>query len=173
MGSDYALDDIKTIVRNCLDKLYNDDSILFERNNRKGVCERSLVFRFAYYLQLKFKDYYVDCDFNSSYNGNKDRNGKPIRNKDGTYTKRFIDIIIHKRDKDNNLVCFEIKKWNNVNKENIKKDKSNLRYLTTKYGYKYGFHIIIHNKYQTKTKCSIFKNGEVVEKGEAFKDERN
>ena len=103
------LEQVKAIIRYCVDKLYKSDYFLFERN----ICERGLVFRFAHYLQNEiihndgFDSYFVDCDFNSSYKyfineqGNRagtERTGKGIRNVDGTITKRFVDIIVHKRD---------------------------------------------------------------------------
>jgi hypothetical protein len=69
--SDYELEDIKALIRECLNKLYTIDSFLFERNQKKGISEPGLVFRFAHYLQKKIddieEDLYVDCDFNCSY----------------------------------------------------------------------------------------------------------
>jgi len=156
-------------VKECLSQLYTEDRFILDRNNGKGVCERSIVFRFAHYLQNEIPDYFVDCDFNSSFEyyvdsrGNpagSERHGKPIQNKDGSVTNRFVDIIVHKRDYriQNDLICFEIKKWNNTNREEINKDKNNLRVLTSQYGYIYGFHISIH-KVKTKTKWTIFGEG--------------
>lgn len=57
------------VVRDCLDKLYDDDSSLMRRNPRRGPSERSIVFRFSYFLQSKFEPshFLVDCDFNSRY----------------------------------------------------------------------------------------------------------
>lgn len=167
------LNEIKGLMKECLNQLYETDSPILERNNGKGVSERSIAFRFAHYLQNRIQDYFVDCDFNSSFNdhinsvGNitgRERHGKPIENENGTVTKRFVDIIVHKRNynTENNLICFEIKKWNNKNSEEIKKDRNNLRVLTSKYGYIYGFHITLH-KVKTKSKWTIFKDGEPIE----------
>ena len=71
---------------------------------------------------------------------------------DGSVKYRFVDIIIHKRDSDpqNDLICFEIKKWNNYDAEEIEKDKNNLNVLTSQFGYNYGFQMTIH-KVKTKT----------------------
>jgi hypothetical protein len=159
MNSD--LDEIKGLVKYCLNQLYTTDSKLFERNNGIGVSERSFGFRFAHYLQNKIGDeFFVDCDFNSSDRGDGNTSGKPIPNPDGSITERFIDIIIHKRDlgNENNLLCFEIKKWNNTNQNEIKKDRNNLHVLTSEYGYHYGFHITIH-KERVKSKWTIYENG--------------
>jgi hypothetical protein len=166
-----SLDETKGLVKKCLSQLYAEDTFILERNNGKGVCERSIVFRFAHYLQNGIPNYFVDCDFNSSFEnyidsrGNtagRERHGKPIENEDGSVTKRFVDIIVHKRDystrTQNDLVCFEIKKWNNTNPGEINKDKNNLRVMTSRYGYIYGFYISIH-KVKTKTQWIIFRNG--------------
>ena len=68
---EYELKDIKNLIRKCLTKLYYKDFFLFKRNQKKGISERGLVFRFAHYLQNKLDNIgevlYVDCDFNSSY----------------------------------------------------------------------------------------------------------
>jgi len=167
------LTEIKNFIKKAISELYEKDQYLFERNKRKGVCERALVFRFAHYLQNRIRNFYVDCDFNSSFEGHvfpngqivgKERHGKHIENPDGTVTKRFVDIIIHKRDfrTQNDLICFEIKKWNNTNIEEARKDRNNLRVLTTTYGYIYGFHIILHRNKQD-CKWAIFRAGEILE----------
>lgn len=178
-----SFDEIKKMVRDCLNQFYSSDSFLLERNDGKGICERAIVFRFAHYLQNKMlkSNFFVDCDFNSSFENHSDsqgrnvgeeRCGKPIENKDGTLTKRFPDIIVHKRDynSQNDFICFEIKKWNNYNRKAIRKDANNLRILTSQYGYIYGFHISIH-KIKTKTKWTIFDwKGLVAENEEVFKN---
>jgi len=168
-----SLEEIKTIVKDCLNQVYQQDSDLFERNDKKGVCERCLVFRFAHYLQNKITNFSVDCDFNSSYratyiNGRwvcEPRQGKPIEEPNGTITNRFVDIIIHKRSDfinneniESDFLCFEIKKWNYHNKNQIEKDKNNLRVLTSRFGYKFGFYINLHRN-KNKTKWTIYKNG--------------
>ncbi len=163
---------IKKQVKGCVEKLYQTDGFLFRRNSGRGICERGLTFRFAYYLQNNFDSYFVDCDFNSSFIGEVnntgnivriERSGKLIRNEDGSETKRFVDIIIHKRDYNarNDFICFEIKKWNNNGEQERNKDYNNLRRLTLDYGYFYGFHIIL-GKTQNSTKWTVFQHGEVI-----------
>ena len=168
-----SLADIKKLVRDTLSELYEKDQFLFDRNEGKGVCERALVFRFAHYLQNRIPNFFVDCDFNSSFEGRflpdgrivgRERHGKSIQNPDGTFTKRFVDIIVHKRDyaNQNDFICFEIKKWNNTNPEEVKKDRNNLRKMTSTYGYVYGFYLILH---RNKSNCrwTIFRAGEISE----------
>lgn len=172
----YNIDEMKKLVKRCLDQLYSQhEEDLFKRNKEKGICERAVVFRFAYYLQNEItkieKGVFVDCDWNSSF---LDENGKPIQDsttrlvdqkgKPIAGTNRFIDIIVHKRDSkpDHNLLCFEIKKWNNYNKEAFNKDENNLKVLTSskyQYQYNYGFHIKVH-KNKKKSEWKIYKKDE-------------
>ena len=162
MCLEMSLNDIKSKIKECLEKLYQKDSILFERNNGEGLCERCIVFRFALYLQKKFPDYFVDCDFNSSSENGQPLNGKSIPEPDGgTSTKRFVDIIVHKRMTETNsdFICFEIKKWNSNNRQAAEKDKNNLKELTSKYGYRYGFYLIF-GKTKQETQWGIFQNGQ-------------
>ena len=161
MESEMSLVEIKNKIKTCLQKLYQNDSILFERNKGKGLCERCVVFRFALYLQEEFSSYFVDCDFNSASVNGWPVSGKPITNLDQTSTKRFIDIIVHRRtfNQFSDFICFEIKKWNNNDRKTSAKDKNNLRILTSEYGYRYGFYLML-GKTREKTKWDIFQNGE-------------
>lgn len=163
------LDKYKNHIEKSLNYLYNNEKSLFEDN----LCERCIAFRFAHHLQNEFNrnagnEYYVDCDYNSStyYNAEekkwKKRSAKPIQNQtNGKIKKRFIDIIVHKRKCEwkSDLICFEIKKWNNCRKEGMKKDENNLKTLTTHYGYEFGFHLIFGER-KEDVKLSIFHNGE-------------
>lgn len=170
------LEKIKIRILKSLIKLYSDDKDLFTRNNNRGLCERCMVFRFAYYLQNEFEDYFVDCDFNSAKINNRDRDGKHIYDpKRNQPIKRYIDIIIHKRTKyiRDNYLCFEIKKWNNYLKKEFEKDMNNLTKLTTLYGYEYGFHIIF-GKTKERTKISVIQNGKTIQdKINVFENETN
>jgi len=169
--SNSSLDGIKGLIRDSLQQVYDADASLFERNQQKGISERCLVFRFAHYLQNQLKDFFVDCDFNSSFEGyvdakgrfiSQERHGKLIRNPDGTTTGRFVDIIVHKRDfkvSSNDFICFELKKWSNSVKP---KDKNNLCRMTSDYGYKYGF-LIIFGKTKEIAKWTIYQHGEAIE----------
>lgn len=155
------------IIKVCLDELYSKEKYLFENN----LCERCLVFRLAHHLQIIFnkkysaEGYFVDCDYNSScyYDEGggepKRRGGKLIPNQiSGKIKKRFIDIIVHKRESgsNSNLICFEIKKWNNCIAERMKKDENNLAVLTSYYGYSFGFYLIF-GKAEKDLKLYVFK----------------
>jgi len=147
---------IKEKIRHALRALYKEDKYLFD----KGLCERCILHRFAVYLERQnFEGYHVDCEYNKSHLG-KITTNKRVSNINGNY----IDIIITKRNDNpqNDLVCFEAKKWNNY--DNRDKDRENLIILTgaIKFDYDYGFYIIF-GKTIDKTKIEIYKNGELLE----------
>jgi len=166
-----SIEKAKSLVMKCLTTLYEQDSYLFERNSGEGVCERCLVFRFAYHLQNDIEDYYVDCDYNSSSGSttnadgevlNTERIGKVIRNEGGTNTRRFVDIIVHERNYNahNDYICFEVKKWNS--REDTKEDLNKLKRLTSDYNYLFGFHLILGRTLK-ETQWRIFRGGIEVE----------
>lgn len=151
-------------IQNSLNILYDKEIDLFENN----LSERAIVFRFAYHLQKQIEnDYFVDCDYNSSYILENwcyiAREGKKIVNPDWSLTWRFIDIIVRSSrvpdDNNTDIICFECKKWSNIyNKEGVEKDKNNLKVLTTTYGYEYWFHLIFW-KEKKSTKIEIYQDG--------------
>jgi hypothetical protein len=166
-----GLSQFKKLILSCLDELYSRDKFLFERNRPtirsepRGICERCLVFRFAHYLQNKIgKEFYVDCDFNSSFNRRTHRDipQKTIDDSDGTSRRRYVDIIVHERDwsSENDLICFEIKKWNNKDEESHNKDINNLKQMTSRYRYRYGFHLIL-GATKEETRWSVFEKGKM------------
>jgi hypothetical protein len=150
------LERIKLKIINALNKFYSNDYILL----KEKLCERCLVHRIAIYLeQEKFPEYFIDCEYNKSHL-NQTSITKNVINKNGNY----IDIIITKRDNNpkNDLVCFEVKRWNNYNGRPNDRDK--LKELTKgdKFGYDYGFYIILNNC-KDKTIIEVYSKGEQVE----------
>ena len=174
-----SLADVKELVKDCLTSLYNPvygDGQLLEIHS-KGIAERCLVFRFAYYLQFRITDYIVDCDYNSSFllytdprTGErkvKRRDGKRLLNRQGISKKRFVDIIVHRRNDEprDDFLCFETKKWNNYPKSRWDKDFSNLEQLTKSqpgtFQYNYGFFILFGRSRET-TRWQIYEQGHAI-----------
>ena len=92
-------------------------------------------------------------------------NGKPIEEQyNEKLTNRFIDIIVHQRkyEQPSDLICFEIKKWNNCTKKGVDKDINNLKKLTSIYGYNFGFHLIFGKKFE-ETKLKIVKGDKSID----------
>ncbi len=150
------LHEIKDKVQNALNTFYKNDSFLLENN----LCEKCLVHRLAIYLENeRFPGYFIDCGYNKSFFEKKSV-PKIAANLNGNY----IDIIITKRDDNyiHNLICFEIKRWNNYHGR--KKDIENLEILTKgdRFGYSYGFYIIL-GKSKEKTKIEDYIRGSKID----------
>ena len=148
--------EIKCKIQNALNKFYKNDSFLI----KKKLCERCLVHRVAIYLENeRFPGYFIDCEYNKSHL-NKGSELKRVSNPNGN----FIDIIITKRDGNyqNDLICFEIKRWDNYHERN--KDRENLRILTKgdRFGYGYGFYIIL-GKSKEKIKIEVYIKGNKID----------
>ena len=98
--------------------------------------ERSITHKLAEYLQLEFKEWDVDCEYN----------------RDGIDTKRlhslersinsndtvFPDIIVHHRGENENLIVIEAKKSNYSGKN---EDDKKLKAFKKDLGYKYAFKV--------------------------------
>lgn len=120
-----------------LSRLYCEDYILIENE----CCERSIVFRIGIYLNevLKDKEFNVDCEYNK------------LRDKPKSLMRRrlnYPDIIIHKRDKNENYLIAEVKTKKSTNKKSLKNDVCKLIGFTREmnYKYNYGVHIYIFQK---------------------------
>lgn len=112
--------DIDNLIINAFSQVKNTDNKLLEDN----LHEISLVFRFAHYLANKIEndtDYNVDMEYNRNKNIVKQINGK----------NRRIDLIVHKRNENDNLIAIEFKK-----NEDSTIDKKELEDIIKEYNYK-------------------------------------
>jgi hypothetical protein len=133
---------LDSLIQQALKKLYEEDYHLilnrayndFYNDLKHHVGERSIVFRFAHYLQNlmdetgAFNDFVLDCEYNRDGAEGKKLPSFP----NGTYP----DIIIHQRGtNDGNLAVIEVKTyWN----KDTTIDESKLREFTDAKG-KYKF----------------------------------
>lgn len=142
--------EINSKIKDSLNELYEEEPSLFR--GEKSLCERCINHRFAWYLEKQNfgEGYFVDCEYNKTYLGDSKR----VSNSNGNY----IDIVISKRDDnpDHDLICFEVKKWNNY--KNREKDRKNLEILTngTEFYYNYGFYVIF-GKTREKTQIKTYE----------------
>lgn len=154
------------VINDCVEKLYAEkgDKYLFDCN----VCERCLMFRLAYQLQLKFPNYFVDCEFNKMGFGGHKAELKVEPDSSGNKSKKmYADIIIHKRNSHlaDNFICIEMKRKEKDFENDILRLKNmtnndgfvigNMNYV---YNYNFGFYLYLP---EDKSKCEIriFKNG--------------
>ncbi len=92
------------------------------------VHEVTMAHRIGVYLEEKFREYNIDLEYNrDKANVKRNMNGSNVR----------PDIIIHKRNSDNNLCIFEIKK-NSIDSKDAKNDIKKLKNEVKKYNYKLG-----------------------------------
>ena len=133
---------LEDAVNMAFELLYSNDKYLIYHQ----VNERSIVFRFAHYLQSelekirKYRAYNLDCEYNRNMDGPKSF----CEGDRGVYP----DLIIHKRgNNNNNLLIIEFKTyWNNDTTE----DESKIRRFVSingDYKYKYGFSVVFLSDY--------------------------
>ena len=60
----------------------------------------------------QYKAYFADVE----YNRKNDGSGKHYDNNQKVSPTMVADLIVHKRDADNNLLAVEMKRWNNYDK---------------------------------------------------------
>ena len=113
----FTCDSINEHLEAALSRLARHDSLLFTHD----ANERSICFRLAFYLQLQFRDFHVACEYNRHHND--PRHIKRLHNPDLFRLARrkpklaetdsltvFPDIIVHRRETDQNLLVIETKK---------------------------------------------------------------
>lgn len=139
---------IKRRIQHCIDKIYENDSDLFDRNNYEVTISSKL----AQYLFIEFKEYDVDCEYNKHIDEKKYSNelNQKIR----------PDIIIHTRGTDeNNLVYIEIK--TDHNRESRTFDYNKIKAMTKQNSeYKYSLGLFIDfNRDKENSNIIFFEGG--------------
>lgn len=143
---------LDSLVNQALDMLYEKDMHLIMnravnsrgKDERHHVGERSIVFRFAHYLQNlidgngNFQEYNLDCEYN--------RNGAECKALPSFPYGTYPDVIIHQRgSNEHNLLVIEFKTyWN----RDIKIDKKKLFEFTDpsgRYKFKKGISFLLGN----------------------------
>lgn len=141
------LDIIKRRIIHCIEKIYEDDSDLFDRNN----YEVTISCKLAQYLFIEFIEYDVDCEYDKHINQGK-------KNKELNQTIR-PDIIIHRRGTDeNNLVYIEIK--TDHNRESRTFDYNKIKAITKQDGdFKYSLGLFVDFNRKKEDSDIIFFEG--------------
>lgn len=133
---------------------------------RLDASERSISHKLAEYLQQEFPEWNVDCEYNR-------RGDRPktmprslfhdILDNDQDAKTIFPDIIVHRRNRADNLLVLEIKKSNsNVSFES---DKIKLKAFTDRegdYNYKVGLFIEFDIDNQKISSLRCFEGGQEV-----------
>ena len=160
-----VLDDL---VDQALDILYENDMHLIMnravnsrgKDERHHVGERSIVFRFAHYLQNlidangSFQEYNLDCEYN--------RNGAECKALPSFPNGTYPDVIIHKRgSNDHNLLVIEFKTYWNRDISDDKKKLSEFTDSNGRYNFKKGISFLLGDKRENvqRLNCTYLDKG--------------
>ena len=135
----------ENMIKLALDKLYNDDSYLFNIDTsskiKKHVGERAIVFRFGLYFQQEldkyefFNDFKLDCEYN--------RNGVVPKRLPPEGNLRNPDLILHQQGNNNhNLLVIEFKGWWNDKQEDDERKIKKMISKEGQYQYREGYTVL-------------------------------
>lgn len=147
---------VEQAVRGALDELYKQDLILLKNE----VSERAITHMLAEYLQVRFQELNVDCEYNRDlesglYAAKKIYLSSPLKELAERGAKEeellsvstFPDIIVHRRgNNDHNILVIEVKK--KISSVDHKWDDQKLHAFTdinghNNYGFKYGVFVLL------------------------------
>jgi hypothetical protein len=115
-----------------------------------GASERALTHKLAVYLESRFPDWDVDCEYN------RDRENPKRAEKEDLM---LPDIIVHQRGQCNNLFVIEAKKNLKPSEEDVIKLKE-LTSSDRNFKYTFGFFIQFNNN--SHHDVILFRNGNLV-----------
>lgn len=149
---------VENILVGAIDLLYEKDFDLLKRDY--DISERTISHRLAIYIETFFQNtgYQVDIEYNrmrEKYGGGDDIGnlmGKRLNWENSGEGSSYVypDIIVHKRDTDQNLVEIEIKMaWKNRKKDS---DYKKINEYMSELGYEYGVYIEL---YENRKDCLI------------------
>ncbi|MFD3164473.1 hypothetical protein [Herpetosiphon sp. NSE202] len=132
MSNKLSVNTVNRQLKAALSRLLRKDLCLL----KQGLHERTIVHKFATYLQIKFPDWDVDVEYNRNINDIKEI-------VIDLEEKRIIpDIIIHHRQTHENLLAIEVKALQRPNRKSIAKDKIKLQRYKDQLGYDYACFIL-------------------------------
>lgn len=142
----YTKEQIEDILNKSIDELFEKDAqIIFETYN---LHERSITHRLAIYIENHFENtgYVVDVEYNRMRNiygqdviGNLIGKNLDFEKYGRDTSNVYPDIIVHKRDTNNNLLEIELKmQWKNGKREF---DYIKINEYISQLDYKFGVYI--------------------------------
>ncbi len=147
---------MQDLVAHAIDDLVSNDKYLLQHN----LNERTITHRLAMYLQILFKDWDVDCEYNKNFDKYKKlvnyQTKRKVKINDPQGTTVFPDIIIHHRGTTINLLAIEVKKSTNQDPDD--NDLRKLRALKDEIGYTYTLFIRLNVGPRKKWIKTLFWN---------------
>lgn len=145
--SSYSFEEIESIIDKTIKKFLEYDQKLLQLS----VDERASTHRIAYYLEDFFKNgWHIDCEYNRKGRDPKRQNGGLVR----------PDIIVHRRDTYDNLLCVEAKKSGEI----LADDRRKLKKFTDEngeYRYQFGLLLLISLEAPYTIKGRWYRDGKV------------
>lgn len=134
---------LKSKIQKAIGMLLKNDLFLLEIK----AHERSVAHKLAEYLQQEFSEYHVDCEYNRDENLSKRLNGifECKNNQNNSSDLVYPDIIIHRRNTNDNLLVIEIKTSNNSEECDFKKLEL-FTDLSEKFKYQFGLFLKFDRK---------------------------
>ena len=134
--------EIEEKINEALKQLRNKDSVLLSNN----LSERAICHKLAIYIENIFIDWDVDCEYNKIPTGCKILDIIPRGKSNSEKRKVFPDIIVHKRNTNDNFIVIEIKKSMNNNHSEVEFDKGKLNAYKTELKYKFAVIKLLRRK---------------------------
>ena len=116
---DITFREIKARVKKAIQNLKESDLYLFEHN----ASERSIIYRFAMWLEVEFLEWCVDCEYNLSPPDNwadiraryadveaRRKEREATKSSEDEIVSFYPDIVVHQRGKKENLLVIEVRK---------------------------------------------------------------
>ena len=138
MGTALMFDEIRQLVDSARKSFNDKEKYLIKAN----LSERCICAKFASHLEKVlsnsiYKDYNVDVEYNRGI-----RDDHYVKKAIGGVGRATVDLIVHKRETDDNLICIEMKKSSKP--RHLVKDKQRLEIMTgSSFNYVMGFMIVV------------------------------
>ncbi len=151
-----SFEELNDKIKQVLIWLYKNEHFLITNTANEG----SITHKFAEYIQFRFPEWNVDCEYN--------RRGEDVPEDLPNQDTSYSDVIIHLRNTQYNLVVIEAKRVrtkNSTNYEINEHDKSKIKtYVESPdYHYQFGLWIYFHRKIEEAKLCwFVSQNGKCV-----------
>ncbi len=127
--------EMQSQIQEAINSLLENDAILLQND----TAERTITGRLAIYIQERFPEWNVDCEYNRNMDAVKRLKEicNPTNNKNGSSV--FPDIIVHKRMSEENYIVIEVKKTTNTETDDC--DMQKIKAFREELGYKHGLFV--------------------------------
>jgi hypothetical protein len=148
---------IQEKVQAAIQLFFEHDFFLLE----SGANERAVSHKLAEYLQIFFWEWNVDCEYNRKGIAQKKLEGIQECNEQRTTDRVYPDIIIHKRNTNENLLVIEIK---TISPKTACDERKLELFTATNGEYKYTLGLFIEFNKTDKSNLDWYRAGKILPK---------